>query len=84
MLNFVYRLNVVTFGCIGLKCYKKKRKRQEMSLSVVDRIRWGQICALWVTENIFKYLAFQVSIMDKNRAQKALLREDFIFPIFHN
>lgn len=55
-----------------------------MSLSVVDRIRWGQICALWVTENIFKYLAFQVSIMDKNRAQKALLREDFIFPIFHN
>ena len=80
----MYQLTAVMFGCLGLKCYKKKRKRKEMSLSVVDRIRWGQICALRVTENIFKYLAFQVSIMDKNRAQKGLLREDFIFLIFHN
>lgn len=52
--------------------------------SVVDRISWGQICALQVIENIFKYLAFQVSIMDRNRAQGLLLREDFIFPIFDN
>lgn len=52
--------------------------------SVVDRISWGQICALQVIENIFKYLASQVSIMDRNRAQGLLLREDFIFPIFDN
>ena len=74
----------MTFGCRGLKCSKKKIKQKEMWPSVVDRISWGQICALQVIENIFKYLAFQVSIMDRNRAQGLLLREDFIFPIFDN
>lgn len=72
----------MTFGYSGLKCYKRKRKRKEMLLSVVNRITWGQTCALRVTENIFKYLAFQALIMDRNRAQKVLLREVFTFPTF--
>lgn len=55
-----------------------------MWTSVMDRLSWGQICALQVTENIFKYLAFQVSLVDRNRAPKMLLREDSIFPIFYN
>lgn len=38
-----------------------------MLLLFVDRIRWGQICVLWVIENIFKYFVFQVLIMDGNR-----------------
>lgn len=66
--------------CIEVLQEEKKEERDV----VVDRVSWSQMCALQVTENIFKSLTFQVSVMDRNRAQKVILREDFIFPIFYN
>lgn len=54
-----------------------------MSLSVVDRIRWGSDLCSWVTGNILRYVAFWVWIIDRSRAQTVPIREDFIFPVFY-
>lgn len=62
---------------------RKKKGGKKISLSVVNRIRWGSDLCSWVTENILRYVAFWVWIMDRSRAQTVPIREDFIFPIFY-
>lgn len=77
----------MTLGCIGLKCYKikKKKKRGKRCVHQLWTESTGVRSALcrW-QKAFFKYLAFRVSIVDRKREQKVLLREDFTFPIFYS